>query len=100
MQFIDGRLTFYATEDMEVDVTAETLDAGQSIRICTSDKTEPTASSYSVSDLPAERDARPLLGDLPDRKWYAEQIAAATNETNLNQLKQMLKEALPDGKNI
>ena len=100
VQFIDSRLTFYATEDMEVDVTAETLDAGQSIRICTSDKTEPTVYSYSVSDLPAERDARPLLGDLPDRKWYAEQIAAAANETNLNQLKQMLKEALPDGKNV
>ena len=100
VQFIDGRLTFYATEDMEVDVTAETLDAGQSVRICTSDKTEPTVYSYSVSDLPAERDARPLLGDLPDRKWYAEQIAAAANETNLHQLKQMLKEALPDGKNV
>ena len=99
-QYTDNMVVLYVTDDMELDFTAETLDAGQPIRISISDKTEPTVSSYSVSDLPAERDARPLLGNLPDRKWYMEQIAAATNQGTLNQLKKELKEALTDGKNV
>ena len=70
------------------------------VPLTTYDDYAATLLSKQASDLPAERDARPLLGDIPDRKWYAEQIAVAANETNLNELKKMLKEALADGKNV
>ena len=99
-EYTDTAVVIYVTDDMELDITAETLDAGQSIGFRVSDGMKPVCHSYSVSDLPEERNARPLLGNIQDREWYDEQIAVATDEKMWNQLQKMLKEELPDGEKV
>lgn len=72
--------TFFAPEDGVLEFTAETLDAGQPIRLEISCGELLKIQQFSAVDQPDERHARPLLGKIHEQVYYEETIAGALDE--------------------